>query len=508
MSSTARKLAKGSAFRTVNFFAQVLVAFFLMPFVVHSLGDRMYGFWTLIGTFIGYYGLLDLGLSSAVQRHVAGAIGAGNKEELNRYFNTSLLLFTGLGLVALLITVILAVLSSFIWNSPDDADLFWKVILILGVNMAIELPLKTFGGVLVAELRFDILSTIELMSLVLRTTLVVLAISLGYRVLGLAVATLIAGIPGKVLFVYFTMKTQPSLRFKREYWQRGTAKTLFTYSSFSFIAQMGHYVRFHTDAFIITAFMTLSAVTHYRIASLMVQYFISLMSACMGVITPLFSQQDGANDLVAMKKSFFFATKISVCLSSFIAFGLIAWGKPFIERWMGPEYLDAYPVLVILSLGSLFAIGQSPSVALMFATSKHKLFALFNSIEGVFNILLSILLVKHYGLIGVALGTFIPMAVIRLFIQPIYFCRVTSIQYGEYIYRLLRTVAVACISLVIPALISLRYAAPDYSILFALGFISLCVYSLSVWFIEFSHEEKRIFQKVLFPRLSVRKVDF
>jgi O-antigen/teichoic acid export membrane protein len=38
--------------------------------MVHNLGDRMYGLWALAGAFIGCYGLLDLGLSSAVQRHI------------------------------------------------------------------------------------------------------------------------------------------------------------------------------------------------------------------------------------------------------------------------------------------------------------------------------------------------------------------------------------------------------------------------------------------------------
>ena len=507
MLSTASKLVKGSAFRTFNFFAQVLVAFSLMPFVVHSLGDKMYGFWTFVGTFIGYYGLLDFGLTLAVERYIAGAIGAGNKDELNRIFNTGFLIFTGLGLVALSITLMLALVSPWFWSNIDDASLFSKVVLVLGINMAIGLPIRVFSGILVAQLRFATVSLIQLMSLLLRTTLIVLALSLGYKVLGLALVTFLSSIPGSILYVYFANKNLPVLKLKREYWNRGTMKTLFSYSSVSFVATVADQLRFHVDVFVIAAFMSLTSVTHYRIAGLMFQYFISLIYTVMGVLLPLFSQQDGATDHDSTRETVFFSTKISICLSSFIAFGFIAWGKPFIERWMGPDYLDAYPPLCILVLGCAFALWQVPSVYLMFATSKHKFFALVNPIEGICNVLLSILLVRHYGLIGVALGTFIPMAVVKLAIQPVYFCRVTSIKYSEYMYRMSKTLAVACLSLVIPILISLRYASPNYLTLFTLGFISSCIYALTIWLIEFSPKEKQIIQRAIVPKLSIKKAD-
>ncbi|MFQ5788631.1 MAG: oligosaccharide flippase family protein [Thermodesulfobacteriota bacterium] len=506
MSTIARKIGSGSVLRIINFFAQVLVAFFLMPFVVISLGDRMYGLWTLVGTFIGYYGVLDLGLSSAVQRYIAGAIGARNKDEMNRIFNTSVIIFTGLGIVVLLITIVLAGLSPLIFTNLDERSLFSKIILLLGINIAISMPIRTFRGVLNAQLRFDIIAVIEFTSLVLRSALVVLSLSLGYKLLGLALVTFLSSIPGNILFVFFAMKGLPFITLKREYWDRGTRKFLFSYSFFTFIARIADHIRFHVDVFIITAFMGLSEVTHYRIASLLIIYFIDLMGAAMGVLTSLFSQQDGAKNLEAIRKTFFLATKISICVSSFIGFGLIAWGKPFIERWMGPEYLDAYPPLFILVLGCIIALWQTPSFALLYGTSKHGAIALFNSLEGVFNLLISFLLVRHYGLIGVAFGTFLPMVVNKLAIQPIYLSRVSPIQYVEYIYRVSRTAAIVCISLVIPTFISFYFAAPEFRILFPLGLVSSLFYFLGIWFMEFSLSERKILQHAIFPKLYTKEI--
>ena len=45
MSSSANQagvVVRGSTFRVVGYAASILVSFFLMPFLVHSLGDRIY----------------------------------------------------------------------------------------------------------------------------------------------------------------------------------------------------------------------------------------------------------------------------------------------------------------------------------------------------------------------------------------------------------------------------------------------------------------------------------
>ncbi|HEY6938283.1 MAG TPA: hypothetical protein VI424_14085, partial [Terriglobales bacterium] len=62
MPSAARQLTTASAFRVLSFFATTAVSLLMMPFIVHTLGDRIYGLWALVATLLGYYGLLDFGL--------------------------------------------------------------------------------------------------------------------------------------------------------------------------------------------------------------------------------------------------------------------------------------------------------------------------------------------------------------------------------------------------------------------------------------------------------------
>src|SRR5688500_12680513 len=81
--STGALLVRGSALRVLTLVASVAVSFFLMPFLIHALGDRWYGMWALIGSITSYYALLDLGLTSAVNRFLTRAIAREEETDAN-----------------------------------------------------------------------------------------------------------------------------------------------------------------------------------------------------------------------------------------------------------------------------------------------------------------------------------------------------------------------------------------------------------------------------------------
>ena len=69
--SDARYLLRSSIARTVFAIAQVVIAFFMMPYLVRTLGERWYGIWVVISGLVGNYYLLDLGLAMSVTRFIA-----------------------------------------------------------------------------------------------------------------------------------------------------------------------------------------------------------------------------------------------------------------------------------------------------------------------------------------------------------------------------------------------------------------------------------------------------
>ncbi len=171
---------------------------------------------------------------------------------------------------------------------------------------------------------------------------------------------------------------------------------------------------------------------------------------------------------------------------------MIVWGSAFIELWVGSKYLDAYRVLVILTISEILNLSQAPSSAVLFATGTHKSVSICFALEAGLNLLLTVMLVRYFGLVGGAFGVLIPVAVRCVIVQPTFVCRVLSIRYVEYGARVFRTLCIVFCSLIIPVFISVYSTRASYLMLAMLFGVSLCLYSLSVLYVEVGLRGKEI----------------
>src|SRR5437899_3345724 len=93
-----------------------------------------------------------------------------------------------------------------------------------------------------------------------------------------------------------------------------------------------------------------------------------------------------------------------------IAAILIILGKSVIEAWVGRRYVaTSYPVLLVLLIPSTFMLAQAASGRTLFGMAKHKTLAIVILMEGIANLILSIILVRRFGILGDAVGTAIPL---------------------------------------------------------------------------------------------------
>ncbi len=440
--NTGQKLIKGSMLRSANFLLQVAVAFIMTPFIIHSLGDRLYGFWVLVGSFIGYYGLLDLGLSSATQRYVSRAIGQNDSQEMNNIISSSFFLFLIAGVVVLFISFIAALSCFYFIKNPLEVTLFREVVIILGISVAIGFPMRAFGGILTSSLRYDLSSYASIIRLIISNILIYYFLKIGYGILAIAIISSFASLLEYTLILIFSKVAFPQLKISYSFYRRDKVKSLFVYSSKTFIAQLGDILRFRIDSFVIAGFLNLSLVTYYSVGARLIEYFGQFIISSVGIMSPVFSQYEGRGDYEALRKSFLTATRISVILSVFIGASIIYYGKVFIQRWVGPGFESSYYVALILCIPYIIALMQTPAIGLLYGISKHQYFAVANTCEGLLNLMLSIILIRFYGIYGVALGTAIEMIIFKLFIQPIYTCHAINLSIYGYYFKILLLTAI------------------------------------------------------------------
>jgi O-antigen/teichoic acid export membrane protein len=444
--SAGALLARGSVLQVTALLASVAVGFYLMPFLIHALGDRWYGIWALIGSITSYYGLLDLGLTSAVTRFLTQAIAREEDTKANAVIVTALVIFAGVGALVFLVSTGVALGAGWFLENRTEISLFQKVVLILGADVALAFPFAVCNALLGAYYRFDIASGIQLMALIVRTLLIVYFIGRGHSILALAVIALALSLLSRLALAAAAWRLFPSLRLSRAHFRPELAQELFGYGKYTFIAASADRLRFHVDTLIVASFLGVGLVTHYAVAARVSQLFMDLMIRALGVLGPVFMRVDAVGDREQMRQTFLLATRVSTLASVTVASGISIVGERFIGLWIGEAYEDAYWPLVILVVALTFDLMQMPSVSFLYASARHRFYAFLNAGEALANLVLSMMLVQHYGMIGVSLGTAIPLLVTRLIVQPRYVCRALALDLRLYRLEVGRAALLAALS--------------------------------------------------------------
>ena len=476
MSDTAKRLIKGSALRVITLLSTMGVSFFMMPFIIRSLGNESYGLWVLIGSVLSFYSLLDLGISNATQRFIAFALPSNDDDQLNEVINTSLFIYLIISAIAIIITLTVVALSPFFSDQIVEVAVFQKVIVIMGLTMALNFPFMVVNGILSAKLRYDISSYILLLKLVIRTLLMLYFLSNGYSLIAMAIITAFVDLSGNLITVYQAKRLAPQIQFSSRFYSKKRLPELINYAKYTFLSMTSDAFRQNADNFIITAYLSLSSVTMFAIAAQLTTYFKNLISSAIAVMLPLFTKYIATNDYAALKTNFLLVTRIGVFLTTTVAGGLLIFGDTFIELWLGDDYNPAYIPLIILVISTAYEAIQYPSVNLLFALSKHNVYAYIGIIEGIANVILSLLLVKEYGIIGIAIGTAIPMLITRLFILPFYTTRFIDLSFRQYALKLITLQSVLVILQIPIFLIDQALMIQNFAQLIAMGTLSYALY--------------------------------
>jgi len=280
----------------------------------------------------------------------------------------------------------------------------------------------------------------------------------------------------------------PQIRIRPWFVRKDKVKQLFSYSIFTFLANISQAIRFRLDNVVIAMVLpkatALVAVAHYNIAAMLIQNFRLGLDAMFGVLFPYFSRVYASGDQARMQRLVLFAIRRSVQVSLFFGFALLVWGRDFIEAWINPEFLDAYPPLVVLATAISLTMGQFPAYSFLYGTSRNQFVAIVNMIEAALNLGLTLLLIGPLGLLGVALGTAIPMLTMQCTVLPIYTARRLGVGLPKYLRNYLRGAMVSLIALLPVAAIAHLFSVPSLPMIFLQGFAGLAVYIGMLWLIE------------------------
>ncbi len=489
-SPAAQRLIGSSLVGTLAIAVNIVASLFLLPFLIARLGDHWYGAWVLIGSVLGYFTVLDIGLFSAAERYVALHFARRDWDAVNSVLSTSAIVFGVVGLCAFVLIALTALLVPLVIDDAEAQRTVRIALLICAVDVALFFPGGTLNGIVVARLRYDLAAWVQIGKILLRTALIVYFVSAGYTLVALATITLATNTLERAAKIWIGIRLFPELALSVRQFSMANLREFLRYGVPSFLSEVADKIRFYVDTLVVGAMLSVSAVTLYNIAVRLVHYYIQGVVGGVGYLMPVFTAQHGAGDTAGLRRSLLFGTRVAVALSMLAGGGLLAVGGPLIGLWVGDAYRAAMLPLALLVGGVVFELAQTPSVNLLYALGRQGFLARLGLVEAAANLGLSLALVGPLGLAGVALGTTIPLVLLRSLVQPGFVCRQIELPLPTYLRGVARA-AVPALLLQLPAcllLLQLGTASPWLAI--ALAAVLWPVFAVVLLFAAFDRDER------------------
>jgi len=487
-------------FNWMGYGISVVTAFFLSPFVVHQLGDARYGIWAFIGSTTGYMGLLDMGIRSAVTQYVARLNATKSKEELNELCSTATVFYVMVALFSVLAGFLLGQFIPYFISDigPFKASVQTAVV-IVSIEVAVILTFNVFGGIVIGLQRFDISQGVSIFGTFLRVLGTVFVLLRGYGIVGLALASLASTLLGNTLQAIFAFRLLPDLRISTKLFSQENVRKLFGFGLVMFVTHISEKIIYRTDATVIGIFGSASQVTHYVIAGNLIDYSAGLLATISVVLFPMASDLSARKDIEGLRKALLMGTRLTISVGMPIYISFLVIGKDFIVLWMGEKYGQFSPiVLTILTVGSIARMSQFNSVSILAGVQKHRFLSACMSAEAVANLVLSIVLVKLYGIYGVALGTTIPIIIVRIFFVAKYVSIASGLEFAKYLkYTALWGLKNGAFFALPLVLITRRILLDSWPKLVGSILASLSFYTVFLYFVGLSGEERVKVQQLL-----------
>lgn len=474
--------------------AGMAVAFFMSPFLVHTLGDHQYGLWVLISSVTGYMGLLDVGLRVSVVKYVSQLATLKDHDGLNRVVSTALAFYGGVGVLIMIVTLgIEAFFARVFTIEGRDAATARIVLLLGGLNVAATLVVSISSGVLAGLQRYDRSAAAGIATLVFRTILIVALVKAGFGIVALGTVHLIAQIFFGTLAWRAARQEWPTLAAHRSLVSLDTARQLWSYSAFVLVNNVGRVLLFGSSEVVVGSLLGTVAVTYYAISGTIAQYMQQIVVTMAQVLHPYAAAQHAKGSTEGLRTAALMGTRLSLLVGLPITVTVVIVGERFISLWMGPEYGKvAGPLLVVLTTSRLVHLSQAGSYEVLLGMSRHKVPTTLNLTAGVLSVAGGALLAGRYGLNGVAVGGALPILVLHGLVQPWYTGLALGIGWRTYMAQALLPPLAAGVPYAL-ALAAVAWVVPPTSLL-TLALVvagTLPVFAVAGLFLCFDGEQRR-----------------
>lgn len=498
-------IKQGALLSYFALFVNVIIGLLYTPWLISSIGKSDYGLYTLAMSIIGLLAF-DFGLGNATTKFVSQFLAEGRQDRVNNLLGLIYKLYLALDSLLLLCFIVIYFFLPNIYTglTPEELERFSTVFIIASLYCVLSFPFIPLNGTLTSYELFVPLKACDLFHKVFIVIAMSVCLLLGYGLYALVIVNSISGIITILLKLSIVNKKTP-VQVEFRFWDLADLKMIFSFTIWVTISALAQRLIFNIAPSILGIFSDSQAIALLGIAITLESYVYLFANAINGMFLPRVSRLLHDNAQSNILELMIRVGRIQIFIIGFIFIWLAAFGKHFINVWVGESYSLVYYCALLIIFPSLFHLPQEIGLTYIVAANQVKKQSYVYIIMGLLNIALAIPLSKYYGVLGICSAICIVYIIRTIGLDVIFYKELHLNVFAFFKRSFIQLFPVFLVLFFIAYVI-------DY-LIFSNGWIGLIVKSVLytiffiglLWFFGFNSYEKETFVYTPLKKLKIKK---
>ncbi|MCU0796244.1 MAG: oligosaccharide flippase family protein [Akkermansiaceae bacterium] len=416
---------------------RMLLGLVLFRLMFQEFSGAEFGFWALLWSLFGYGILLDFGFGFTAQKAVAEKTATGDLSGLSRLLSTILWTFIAMA-VALLLVFLLIREPFLVRMGVDGADreAFGQAYVVFFIGLAFMFPLGLFPEILRGLQRIDIANWLGTLSTVLNFVFLYWGLKAEWSMAWLMLVSVVTSILPNLVAAVVAIRRLPGVSFAPRFFEWRSVRSQMGFSVAAYLITFSNMLMAKSDQLVISLTLGVALVAIYQAGYKMGEMLGLFSTQLQQVLSPAAAAMHATGDREGLRNLLLGSSRLTFFLVTPCYLLSAVYLDPLIRLLTGMEVVARETWWVGQAL--LFAVYSSQLTSgcskrvLMMCGEEKKLLAI-SLVDAIANVVLSVILAYRFGVLGVALGTMIPTALVGwLWVVPLTI-RKLGISVGSYL---------------------------------------------------------------------------
>jgi O-antigen/teichoic acid export membrane protein len=394
---------KNTTYNIVGYIWPMVLTLFITPVVIFSMGVKNYGIYIFINTVLSLFGLLDLGIGTAVSKYMANYYGKKDDAAITTLTHTANSLFLLISVIGMIIAVTIAIVGpKMLYGLGANYAQYFPLIVVAGAIFFVNTIDSAYASILLAIQRFDVLNKIGILSITASTFSLLLTVLLECSLLTIFIVQLIVATGTTLAVIVYAIKILPQATFAFG-WNAQEIKKLYTFGLITFISNIASHALSYLDRLIIPFFIGPSNLTYYSLPGNISSKIPGAANTLSSTLFPTTSQLDGANEKSRIEILYIRSFRLIIIAAAALTVSTIALAHQSLQYWLSLDFAEhSTNTLIVLAVTNFILALLGPLSGFLLGLGKLKFSTIMSVVMGVLNAILLLILLPLYGIVGAA----------------------------------------------------------------------------------------------------------